>query len=172
MPRRDARELLLADAEGRRDRLKIGVLGLVHGAVRLGDVEEAVEDVLEQLRLVREEIADLPRIGLEAVGRRLREFEQAGDAGVLALRHVDDFLEGVDLVRDDDAVGLRHLGGEGDEAGREDEVPRRRPEGRALAVDESVAGERAEERAHRAAEGEADAGAADLAPDRIAHAPW
>ena len=88
---------------------------------------------------------------------------------VLGFRHLDDLLEGLDLRVDHDAVGLRHLGGERDEAHGEHDVPRRRPEERALAIDEHVAGNAAEQRADRPAEREPEAGAAQLTPDRLNH---
>ena len=94
VPRRDALEIRVDEREDRRHIPQIGILGLVNGLVRLGDVEQAVEHVFEQRRLVRESFADLAGVGLEAVGGLHREFEQAVAPVVLFSRHVDDLLEG------------------------------------------------------------------------------
>ncbi len=71
-------------------------------------------------------------------------------------------------------VRLRHLGGQRDEAGGEHHLAGGGPEQRALAVEQEMAGHRAEERPERTAGGEPDTGAAELAPhalvpDALAH---
>ena len=67
MARRDAVEVAFGDAENRGYRFQIGEFRFVDGAVRLGDVEQAVEHVFQELRLVPESVSKLPGIGFEAV---------------------------------------------------------------------------------------------------------
>ena len=162
----DAVEVAVLKPEDRCDAAHIGELGLVHEAVRDRDVEQAVDEILEQRRLVAEGVGDLAGIGLEAVGRRLREVEQAHDVAVLRGRDLDEPLEGVDLRAQHDAVGLRHLGGKGDETGGKDHVLRRRAEPGAVAVDEDVPGKGAKEGAERPADGVAEPRPAELSPNR------
>ncbi len=91
----------------------------MHGAVGAGDVEETVEHRFEHRRIVGEEAADVARIGLEAGDVALGEVVDAADIPLLALRDRKEPAEGVDLGAGDDAVGLRHLGGERDHGDRE-----------------------------------------------------
>ena len=86
----------------------------MHRAVGLGDVEQAVEDVLQHLRVVGEEPRHVARIGLEAGDVALGEVVDAADVPLLAGRDGEDAAEGVDLRPRHDAVGLGHLGGERD----------------------------------------------------------
>jgi hypothetical protein len=149
--------------------LQVGELRLVHGPVGLGDVEEPVEHVLEELRLLAQDIGDLAGVSFEALGGALGEVEQGLDPRVLGIRHLDDALEGLDLVADHHAVRFRHLGRERHEAGGEDEVARRRSEGRPLPVDQNVPRHAPEQGPDGPAERQPDPGPAELAPNRMRH---
>jgi hypothetical protein len=84
---------------------------------------------------------------------------------------VKDLPEGPDLFRRHVAVGLGHLGAEHDRGDAEGGLPRGLGRGGTPARThpvEGVAGGRADERAQRAAEGEAGGPAKNLAPN--AHA--
>ena len=164
MARLDPGETGLVDAEDRSDIGEIAMLGLMHRAVGGGDQEQAVEHVLQQGRLVVEMLRELRGIGLEAGAGLLGEIEQPFDLGLLAGRNLDDPPEGGDLVTRHHTIGARHLGGERDEPGGEDDLLRRRAEGRAFAVHQHMAGQRADERAERAAQHEANAAAAQGSP--------
>jgi hypothetical protein len=161
VPRLDAREVGRAEAEDRRDGRQIGELALVHGAVGLGDEEEAVEHVLEHVRTVREHPGELAGIELEAGGAALGEVEEARELARVPLGHGAERAKGRDFGFGHDAVGPGHLGRERHQAGREGRLLARR------AV--------AEDGAHGVDEGfegvldEARCGAADAAKQR--HAP-
>ena len=154
--------------EDRRDRADEIELGLVDGPVGASHEEQALDDVVQQGRLLREGPPELPGVGLEAGRRLLGQAEQALDVLVVLRRHDDHRLEGVDLRAQHHAIRPRHLGQQGDETGGQDEVAGRRPEGRPFPVDEVMAREGSHEGADRTADGEADAAPAELAPDRHA----
>ncbi len=87
-------EPCLVEAENVADALEILELGFVDHAVGRRDVEQAVEDMLECLRLAGEEPADLPGIGLVAGDVLLREIEEAVDLLLDGRRNLDGALEG------------------------------------------------------------------------------
>ena len=93
---------------------EIGKLALVHRSVGLGDVEQAVEDVLQHGGIVGEQARDVARVGLEAGDVVLGEIVDAADVLLLAGRDGEDAAERVDLRARHHAVGFRHLGGERD----------------------------------------------------------
>ena len=115
----NAREGAFVEPEDAGDLGEIGELALVHGAVGAGDVEEPVEHALQHHRIVGEEARDVARIGVETGHVLLGEVVDARDVPILARRDRKDAAEGVDLRARHDAVGLRHLGGERDDADRE-----------------------------------------------------
>lgn len=86
-------------------------------AVCLGDMEQAVDDILKDRAVLLAGDAErlhLLRIGLVTGNVLPREVIQSGNIGRLVIRVFEDVLEGIDLGRRDDTVGLRHLGGERD----------------------------------------------------------
>jgi hypothetical protein len=116
MPRLDAGKVAGGEAEDFRDAFEIGKLALVDRTIGLGNVEQTVDDVFENLRAPGEEARQLARIGVIARDILLGEIEHARHAAKLALRHVENLLERDDLVARDNAVGFRHLGAERDDA--------------------------------------------------------
>ncbi len=119
----NAGEGRLRQAEKLRDAPEEIQLALMHHAVGLGDVEQPVDDVFEHLRALGEEARDLARIGLEAGDVLFREVEQPRDIALLALRNLEELLEGADLVARHHAVRLRHLGGKGDHGHGKSRMP-------------------------------------------------
>ena len=115
-------------------------------------MEQAFEHVLEQLAVALEHGGELLGISLVAGHVLLGEIEHAGDVLHLAFRHLEHFLEGVDLVHGDDAVGLGHLGAERDHAHGEGHLVLGRPVFFLVAVDDVVPGHASEQRADRSAD--------------------
>ena len=97
----------------------------MHRAVGLGDFEEAVEQILEHGRFVRQKARHVARVGFKAGNVAFGEIIDAGDIPLFARRNGEDAGEGVDLGAGHDAVGLRHLGGEGDHADGESRLAAR-----------------------------------------------
>jgi hypothetical protein len=96
----------------------------------------------------------------------LGEIEHTGDVLHLAIGHLEHFLEGVDLVHGDDAVGLGHLGAERDHTDGEGHLVLGRPVLLLVAVDDVVPGDAAEQSADRSADCEPRRGAGQLSPNR------
>ncbi len=147
--------------------LQIGGFARMEDAVRLGDLEQAVEDVLQQRGIAGEHLGDLAGIGLEAGGVLLRQSENAVDARLLRRCDAEQAVEGLDLVVGDRAVGLRHLGGERDHRDGEDHAGRVAGcDLRHLAIDQEMARQQADQRADRpATQHESRRGAAKLSQD-------
>ena len=162
VPRPDAREIGLGEAEDFRHAPEEAMFAGVEGIVGLGDVEQRVEHILQHFAARLEQFGDLPGIGLEARDVLLGEVEDTRDRGQFAIGNVEDLLEGPDLVFRHDAVGLGHLGAQPDHADGEGDGFFRR---RRVAVDD-----RLQESSHRLAnrcEGVGDAG-----PDGHGKAGW
>ena len=139
--------------------------------VGLGDVEQALEHVLEQLAVALEHGGELLGIGLVAGHVLLGEIEHAGDVLHLAVGHLEHFLEGVDLVHGDDAVGLGHLGAERDHADGEGHLVLRRAVLFLVAIDDVVPSHAAEQGADRTSDREPRRGTCELAPNRHCRNP-
>ncbi len=163
----DAAVFARRKAEDVRDALEERGLARMEDAVGLGDLEQPVEDVFQQRGIAGEHLGDLAGIGLVAGGVLLRQAEDAVDAGLLAWRDAEQTMEGLDLVVGHRAVGLRHLGGERDHRDGEDDARRiARRDLLHLAVDQEMAGQRADQRADRAAaQHESGRRAAELSED-------
>jgi hypothetical protein len=102
----------------------VEIVELVGGylAVGPGNVEQALEQLLEDGRIVPEHASELARIGFEATDVLARLVEQPTDVLQLLRRNVEDLLEGADLVASHHPVGLCHLGAEDDHADGESDV--------------------------------------------------
>src|SRR4029077_14302930 len=81
------------------------------------------------------------------------------------------FLEGVDLVHGDDAIGLGHLGAERDHTDGEGHLVLGWAVLFLVAIDDVMAGDAAEERADRASNREPRRGTCELAPNRHVELP-
>src|SRR3990170_5301047 len=112
----DVAELGVGETEALGDLPKELFLLGMQRLVGVGDVEQTVEHVLQQLAVAIEYDNELLGIGLVAGDVPLGEIEDAG--GVLHLRvgHLERLLEGEDFVPGDDAVGPGHLGAKRDHA--------------------------------------------------------
>ena len=139
--------------------------------VGLGDVEQAFEHVLEQLAVALEHDRELLGISLVAGHILLGEVEDTSDVLHLAFRHLEHFLEGVDLVHGDDAVGLRHLGAERDHANGEGHLVLGRAVLLLIAIDDIVPGDAAEQSADGPADCEPAAAPANFPQIDIARPP-
>jgi hypothetical protein len=84
----------------------------------------------------------------------LGEVEDTRDVLHLAFRDLEHFLEGVDLVHGDDAVGLGHLGAKRDHADGECDLIFCLAFLIAVAIDGVMAGHATHQRSDRAANGE------------------
>jgi hypothetical protein len=124
--RLDAREGALVDAEPVGDRAQEGLLALVVAAVGEGDLEQALEDVLEHPRLVAEHCRDALGVGVEAGDVLAREVEDAGGGGLVGGGDLEHLAEGGDLGRAHEAVGLGHLRPEADDGDGEGDAVLRR----------------------------------------------
>jgi hypothetical protein len=175
----DALEIGLGESEYLAHPPQVVELRRRDRTVRLGDVEQPIEQLLQHRRAAPEHAGDLPGVGLEPVGVGARPVEQAADVALLVRRHAEGLLEGVDLVAADHAVGLGHLGAEHDDGDGEGDLLGGRAvdrfgfgrDLRRLRLAHRVhrmPGDRAQDRAERPAEGEAGGAAQDLAPN--AHA--
>ena len=129
-------------------------------------MEQAFEHVLEQLAVALEHGGELFGISLVAGHVLLGEIEHAGDVLHLAVRHLEHFLEGVDLVHGDDAVGLGHLGAERDDADGEGHLVLGRAVLFLVAIDDVMTRHAAEQRADRASDRKPRGGTCELAPNR------
>src|SRR3546814_9023778 len=89
---------------------------LGHAAVGVGDVEEAVQQLLQHGRVVGEHAGELACVGLEAAGVLARLVEHPADVLHLVGGDAEHLLEGVHLLAVDVAVGLGELGAQPDDA--------------------------------------------------------
>jgi hypothetical protein len=117
------RESRVVEAEYLRHPLQITELALMHGAIGLGDIEQAIQDVLQHGPVVGQKPGHVARIDLEAGGVPFGEVVDAIDVPLLAGRNREDAAEGVDFGASDHAVGLGHLGGERDHGDGEGRLP-------------------------------------------------
>ena len=169
----DAGPVVLVEAKDRGHFRQVIELLLGDLAVGPGDVEEALDQLLQDRRVMAEQAADLLGIGLEPMGVAARLVEQAADVLHFLLGDVEDFLEGADLVLGDDTVGLGHLGAQHDDADGEGDAPGGivlgRLAGAVAHLVDGMAGTGAENRADRPTDGEAGRAAQNFAP--YAHGP-
>ncbi len=131
------RELDLVEGTGRYgedpgDGAKEPFLALVVAAVGEGDVEQALEDVLEHRGAVAEHRRDAGGVGVEAGDVLAGEVEDAGGGGLVLAGDLEDPAEGRDLGGADEAVGLGHLGAEADDGDGEGDAAL----GRAAAIED------------------------------------
>ena len=109
--------MLTIDLEDLGDAAQERQFALVHQAIRLGDVEQAVEDVFEHgtVRLAgAAQGRHLPRICLEPGDILAREIIETRHVAPLPLGNRENLLEGAHLILCDDAVRLGHLCRQGD----------------------------------------------------------
>ena len=130
-----------------------------------GNMEQAVEHILEQLAVALEHGGELLSIGLIACHILLGEVEDARDVLHLAFRDLEHLPEGVHVVLGYDAVGFGHLGAERDDANSECELI---CSGgiRVVTVDSVMTGDAPEQGTDRAADRQACCRTRWLAPDR------
>ena len=125
---RDLLETPFGHAEDMGDARQEGHFHVVDQPVRLGDMEQPVDDILEDRAVLLATDAQrchLLGIGLVAGNVLARQIVEPGDVLRLVFRKLEDVAESVHLRRRHDAVGLRHLGRERDHRhGESDLTPR------------------------------------------------
>ena len=109
--------------------LEIIELGLVHHAVGRGDVEQAVEHMLQRLGRIGEKARDLAGIGVVAGHVLLGEVEHPGHLLFVPGRDFDRRAEGALFGGRHGAVGNRHLGGQRNQRQRKRSVTAARQPG-------------------------------------------
>ena len=86
-------------------------------AVRLGDVEQPVDNVFQHLAIFFSRAAKLGHlggIGFKAGDVLLRQVVKPRHVACLPVGDLEKLLEGGDFVRRDDAISFGHLGGQRD----------------------------------------------------------
>src|SRR6185312_16306900 len=105
----DVAELGLSDAKSLGNlSQKLHFVWMEH-PVRLGDVEQAFQHVLEQLAVALEDGGELVGKGLVSSDVPFGEIKDVGDVRHLSGRYLEHLLEGIDLIVGDDTVSLGHL---------------------------------------------------------------
>src|SRR5690606_20153370 len=161
MARADTRKLDLREAENIGHGAQIVELLWMHMAIGLGDVEERIDHVFKDSRLVLIDTRHLPRISLEASHVLLRDLVNPLNIAGLAGRDFKYLLKGADFGLADFTVSLRHLGGQRDQGDREHDLAiLQRP------VNDHMASNRAQKRTQGPADGKSHAGACNFTPDR------
>ncbi len=162
----DAGEGRIVEAEQPGHLRQIGMFGGMDDPVRLGDMEQCVEELLEHRRFVGEHTRDLPRIGFEPARILAGEIEQTPDILALLRRDLKQLAKDSDLVSGDPSVGLGHLGAERDHRDGKGGFRRvavfRRFGGHSI---HGVTGHGAQQRSQRPAERETRRPPDDLSPD-------
>src|SRR5260370_24762090 len=95
------------------------VLGGADAAIGEGDVKKTAEKVFEHHPIIGKQPADLSSVALEPGGALPGKIEDEPDMLLFAGRNLKNFAEGSDLVAGYRAIGLGHLGAEGDHGDRE-----------------------------------------------------
>jgi hypothetical protein len=119
----DACPIRLVEAEDFAHIFKVSQLPIMHGSVRLGDMKQAVQNILQLCRIVCKYTAHIAGVGVEACDIAFRQIVDAADIPLLAGRHGENLAERVHLRARDHAVGLRHLGAQRDHRDRKGGVP-------------------------------------------------
>ncbi len=156
----DAAKLVRSEAENVGHALQELRFAGMEYAIRLGDLEQAIQDVFEDCWVAGEQPRDLSGIGLESGGIALRQVEHSTHIGFLLGGDAEESLECADLVGGNDAIRLGHFCRERNERDREDDVRIG-----AGPVDQEVTGQRAKHRSNRPGGDQAGRRAAQLSPD-------
>ena len=91
-------------------------------AVCIGDVKQNVQYILQHLRAVGINIANLAGISVETGNIFLRQPEYAHHIGVFGFRYAQYALHGLNLNRRHNAVGTGHFGRQRDERNGENHL--------------------------------------------------
>ena len=117
MPRHDRFEVVFGDMEYLSDTAKEGQFPLVDQSIGLGDMEQAVDDAFQHFAIVMAGTAETGQplgIGLVSGNVLTREIIKTGNVSRFFFGKIEDLAEGAHLGIVNDAVSLRHLGGECD----------------------------------------------------------